>query len=645
MGKKHTKLKKAIVPIEHTTIKLQQPSYVHRIQNFLLIWLDGNIDKVNNQDCMNTITKLREVVNTVHTFTNVGECINFIADIKEEKIFIVSSGMFGQTIVPIVHDMPQISTIHIFCRNKTCHEQWAKQWPKVKGVYTDITLICVALKHAAQECDQNTISISFVTPSNGNINQNLDQLDQSFMYTQIMKEILLTIEFDQQHITDFTSYCREQLVGNTKELQNVDKLEREYHEHVPIWWYSYHCFLYSMLNRALWTMDVNLIVNIGFFVRDLHNHISQLHREQYAAHHHLDTFTVYRGQGLSQTVFDQLIKTKGGLFSFNNFLSTSMDRQISLNFARQSISNPDLVSILFEMKIDPSLTSTPFANIKDVSRFQIEKEILFSMHAIFRIGETKQIDENNRLWQVELTLTSDNDPQLFALTERIRQEIFPNEQGWYRLAYLLIKLGQFDKAQEVCETMLDQTSDEHEKANIYDQLAWIKDSQGKYAEAISFYELSNGILQKILSSTHADLATSYNNLGFMYDKMGEYSRALSSHEKALEIYQKILPPKHPDLATSYACHGSVYQKIGDYSKALSFYKKTLEIREENLPPTHPDLAISHSHMGNVYYKMGEYSTALSYYENALNIGQRSLPAHHPNLQLYKKNVERLKNKL
>ena len=45
------------------------------------------------------------------------------------------------------------------------------------------------------------------------------------------------------------------------------------------------------------------------------------------------SFTVYRGQGLSKTDFDQLIKTKGGLMSFNNFLSTSINRKISLEFA------------------------------------------------------------------------------------------------------------------------------------------------------------------------------------------------------------------------------------------------------------------------------------------------------------------------
>ena len=645
MGKKNTKIAKTTASTKHKTIKLQQQPYDYRVQNFLLVWLDGKIDEINNKDCLNTINKLREVVNTVNTFTDMGKCINFIAETKEEKIFIISSGTFGQTIVPIIHEMPQISNMYIFCGNKCHHEQWVKQWPKVKGVFTDIIPICEALKHAGEECVQNTITMSFITPTIDSTGQNLDQLDPPFMYTQILKELFLTIEFDQQNLNDFISYCREEFAGKDKELENVDKLEREYYAHTPIWWYTFGCFLYGMLNRALRNMEVDLIVNMGFFIRDLHNHLAQLHLQQYSEHTESDTFTVYRGQGLPQTNFDRILKTTGGLLAFNNFLSTSMDREVSLNFARKTVFDTDLVGILFVMKIDPSISSTCFANVTDVSRYQHEKEILFSMNSIFRIGQTTQIDANTRLWQVQLTLTSDNDPQLYALTECIRQEIFPNEKGWYRLAYLLIKLGQFDKAEQVCEVMLDQTSDDREKANIYDQLGWIKDHQKEYAEAITFYERSNEILRETLPPTHADLATSYNNIGFMYDKMGEYPKALSSHEKALEIYEKTLSSDHPDLATSYTCHGSVYQKMGQYSKALSFYEKTLAIRQKTLHPHHPDLAISYSYMGNVYYMMRDYKIALSFDERALYIGQHSLPANHPNLQLYKRNVERLQQKL
>ncbi|UJR18350.1 hypothetical protein I4U23_005252 [Adineta vaga] len=213
------------------------------------------------------------------------------------------------------------------CTNKR-NEQWTQEWPKVKGVFTEIESICKALKKTVQDCDQNNISMSFVPFSGGIKNNNLDQLDQSFI----------------------------------------------------------------------------------------------------------------------------------------------TNRQVSLSFARQTMETSDMMGILFVMNIDSSIPSTPFANVRNVSCFEGEEEILFSMHSVFRIEQIEQMDGNNRLWQVNLTLTNDNDPQLRSLTERIRQEIFPHLTGWYRLGNLLIKIGQFNKAQQIFEIMLGQTTNEHDKANIYHML-------------------------------------------------------------------------------------------------------------------------------------------------------------------------------
>jgi hypothetical protein len=50
-------------------------------QNFRLVWLDSGIDEVHNDDSFNTITKLRQIVNTVQTFINVDQCIEFMTSI------------------------------------------------------------------------------------------------------------------------------------------------------------------------------------------------------------------------------------------------------------------------------------------------------------------------------------------------------------------------------------------------------------------------------------------------------------------------------------------------------------------------------------------------------------------------------------
>ncbi|CAF1223734.1 unnamed protein product [Rotaria magnacalcarata] len=74
--------------------------------------------------------------------------------------------------------------------------------------------------------------------------------------------------------------------------------------------------------------------------------------------------------------------------------------------------------------IDPNktLTSTTRFVMFDVySALPQEKEILFIMHAMFRVSNIKQTIKNNHLWEVQLTITGDSDPQPAGLTNRIKK--------------------------------------------------------------------------------------------------------------------------------------------------------------------------------------------------------------------------------
>ncbi|CAF4640901.1 unnamed protein product, partial [Rotaria sp. Silwood2] len=423
----------AATPSEPMSIRPQRLLPTRIVQNYILVWLDANIDDINSSDCTNIINKLSEVVNRTRHFTDVDECIDFITDIHEEKVFMIFPDSYKQTILPIIRDIPQINSIFIWSNSQAGHENWIKHLPKTKGIFTDIALIFKALQQVAHECDQNMISISFVSIGSESSKQNLNELDSSFMYTQIMKEILLTIDFQQKHFDEFIAYCGQLFSQDQNQLQNLEKLEREYHKHDPIWWYTYPCFLYSMLNHSLRIMDIDLIIKLGFFIRGLHNHIVGLHAKQFLGHSSSTSFTVYRGQGLSEDDFDRMMNTPGGLLSFNNFLSTSMDRQVSLAFAESNQTDLDLIGVLFAMTIDSLISDTAFAKVGHDSHFEEEEEILFSMNSIFRIGSIKQIDGNIRLWQVQLTLTSDKDPDLHILTDHIRKETHPAQKGWDRL--------------------------------------------------------------------------------------------------------------------------------------------------------------------------------------------------------------------
>ncbi|CAM4859254.1 unnamed protein product [Rotaria socialis] len=135
--------------------------------------------------------------------------------------------------------------------------------------------------------------------------------------------------------------------------------------------------------------------------------------------------------------------------SFNNFLSIAPDRKLSVFFAVYAQCDPNLIGIPFQITINSSTSTILFANTSHVSYFGDEKEeILFSVNSIRCIGSIKPIDENKRLCQINLTLTSENDPELHVLTEHMRQDIYAHGDGRDRLDRLLIKLRQFQGAQE-----------------------------------------------------------------------------------------------------------------------------------------------------------------------------------------------------
>ena len=451
---------KPISKSETTSVQSKDPDRRQRItlqmvQNVLLIWVDNNIDD-SNEDCHNTITQLQRIVNTIRTFTNADECVEFLESIENEKACMIISGALGQRIVSQIHSMSQVDSIFIFCGNKKIHQQWAKDWPKIKGVFTEIGPICEALKVAAQHCEQNATPMSFMATSGDDISKkHLNQLDPTFMYTQILKEILLSIKFEQHHRMEFIQHCQKIFKDNKDKLKTVNALEK-YKDDTPIWWYTSPSFLYPMLNRALRVLDGDIIIQLGFFISDLHRDIDKLHKEQFSRRSSTKTLTLYRGQGMKNDDFNKMKETKGGLLSFNCFLSTSKNRTISLGFANEALSNADLTGILFVMDVDPQQSTTPFASVADVGYFKDkEEEVLFSMHTVFRICEITPMDKNQRLFQVHLTLTSDNDNDLCVLKNRIREEA-EGSTGWDQLGELLLKMGQPAKAQQVYGSLLKQ---------------------------------------------------------------------------------------------------------------------------------------------------------------------------------------------
>ncbi|CAF3069700.1 unnamed protein product [Rotaria sp. Silwood2] len=502
----------AVITPTNGTIVLPKPE--RRVpQNFLLIWLDANLNK-SDEDLKRSLQKIQYLGASITTFTDADECIDFLSANKKEKVFMIVSGSLGQHVIPKIHAWPQLDSVYVFCSNQSIHEEWARAISKVKGVHTTIESICEALQINRKNCDRAMISISY----NG--------IDMLFTYTQLLKEALLKIEDDDtKSIKEFVDYCR--LQDDITE-DEINKVELEYHRHTPIWWYTAPYFMHSMLNRGFQLMDVDIIVKMNFFIRDLHQHIKNLHRDQkqFAS---TNSFQLFRGQGLSVDNFDKLKKTKSGLISFNSFLSTSRNRSISLeNFARPAAlaNDPNLVGVLFVMIIDPKLcamSSIPFVDVKNVGFFKgKEEEILFSTHTIFRIDKIQRIYDvhTDRLYQVNLTLTSNDNHEINTLTAHIHEEInLKAIRGWSQLGSILIKLGESAKAERLYQILLSKASSDVDRAYYNHILGSMYDDMGEYKKALSFLKKAHKFNRKTLLPNHPDIVQSKRNIDNVKNKL------------------------------------------------------------------------------------------------------------------------------
>jgi len=411
------------------------------IENFIVIWLDTNLNIYNN-DNNSTITRLQHLVNLILSFSDSDRCIDFISDIKNEKIFLIVSGSLGEKTVSLVNNLHQIDSIYVYCDNKSKHEKWANKEKKIKGIFTKFEPIYDALRRDIRQCEDDLIPFSILS-STYNKNENLNFSDQLFIYTQLMKEILIEIEYQPNEKLNFANFCSLKYQNNPYQLNLIKEFSHDYQQSSSIWWYTRECFIYSMLNKAFRIRDMEMISKMGFFVRDIHQEIQRLHQKLTQQ----NRLIVYRGQGISEFEFQKILDNSNGFLSFNNFLITTTDKDLALIYARSARDNHELIGVLFQIEIDR--TKSLFTPLDRISYYsESEKEILFSTHTIFRIHTVHQIE--NGLWQIQLRLTVNEDEQLKQIKEFIRKEI-GGKNGPERLDLLMTKSQMLDGSKSINE--------------------------------------------------------------------------------------------------------------------------------------------------------------------------------------------------
>ena len=583
-----------------------------------------------NESTTNTVTMLCEIVNKVEIFTDRDECMNYLTDVEEDKnVYLVISQSVDRQFIQLIENIIQIQYIYVLKETTTNDIFPIRAKGKVKGVFESMEsmldrLRLSTLRHTAESISYSILPRTTMEPSNQN------EVDQSFMYTQLIKEIILEIEFDDNSMKQFVDFCLSLYENNHQQCEKVKSFQMQYKTYSPLWWYSKETFVYSLLNKALREQDTKIIVKMAFFIRDLLDEINK----KYVEIEQPTKITVYRGQGMLENEFEDIKKNEGALLSFNNFLSTTTDRDVAQMFSVSSRDDSDMIGILFQMEVNSSVPDISYACLKDMSNFEDEDEILFSMSTIFRIEKLNQIED--RLWIIKLIAINANDSSIQSLTQHIRNEIkiIP---GWFRMCSLLRIMGRFDEAMEIfylaCETTFGGHSEIIETSlgsinNFGNETYLLKE---KWSACII---KTKDILEKcqtFYSCDHLLIVQLYCVIAIQYLHCSNHKDGLLYAEKALELssYLRSDMDINNGAMTSHFVIGELHYSMSNFSLALTSFEQAQDNAKKLFPENHLMPLPIYFRIGESYRQLGKYSCALKYLEPALTIGYKSVPTDHP----------------
>jgi tetratricopeptide (TPR) repeat protein len=518
------------------------------------------------------------------------------------------------------------------------------------------------------------------------VSENPDQsttgLNGQFVHSLLLIDVLIrmkSIESDKQQLI---TLCKKEYENNSTQLGLVREFENGYSADKALWWYTRDSFLYRMLNKALRTQNIDLLFLFRFVIYDIYRQLKQNQSQS--------SVRVYRGQEISDDELGALRQSIGGFISINSFFSTSASRHKALGFSNSSTVSNDLCRVLFVIDADPAVvTSKSFADIRSLSEYGDEREVLFMIGCIFRLIDIRQ-ENNEQIWLIRMKLCGDDEHDLKQLFDHMKEEYGggSNEANLHSFGKVLHRMGKYDLAEKMYRRLLTETSSNdpllsglywslgivaREKGEYDTSLQWFNKSlelkmrtnpsayidigalynwignvhvdKGNQNEALEYYYKAIELYIHAHAENHKDMGYLYNNIAIIHEEQKKYSEALEFYGKSLAICRKNLPPDHPDIAASYNNIGNVHLNLDQYDLAMQYHERSLTMRLKSLPSQHPEIAKSYANIGHVHERKCEWKQALEYYQKAATVYHHSLPSQHPNVIKINKDIGRISSKL
>ena len=175
--------------------------------------------------------------------------------------------------------------------------------------------------------------------------------------------------------------------------------------------------------------------------------------------------------------------------------------------------------------------------------------------------------------------------------------------------------GNYELATQLSQATLKHAQDEQIKAAAFQRIGVIHYLQGRYKDALKYYNDSLRIQQEL--GNQVGIAASLYYIGWIHQDQGRYKDALKYYNDSLRIQQE--SGNQDGIANSLHQIGTVHSSQGRYEDALKHYNDSLRIRREL--GNQAGIADSLHNIGIIHHSQGRYEDALKYYNDSLRIQQ------------------------
>lgn len=304
-------------------------------------------------------------------------------------------------------------------------------------------------------------------------------MNGQFVFSQCLIDCLLRIEPDEKDKNELMALCTAEYEDNDSEKQRVHEFQTSYSPSKAIWWYTRESFVYKTLNSALRKQSVHMMFLYRSLIFDLW--------KQLAEHQSKVKLEVYRSQLISMEELESLKRNVNQLISINSFFSSSANRNAALFLLGDTRSLLELQPVLFEIEADPlNVNSKPFSDIKEISHFTQEAEVLFMLGSVFRVKSVNNPAEE-RVWIVRLELCSDNEHDLSGVLAKMKTQSGTGKTDLHILGKILWRMGKLDLAENYYQRCLDRLSpDDPQRKALYEDLSTVASQKSDFDGSVKW---------------------------------------------------------------------------------------------------------------------------------------------------------------